>query len=180
MLFESMPHFADFTKQQRAEVAGFNFSRRKEIDWGIFGSMKGAGYFKKLINDNSPIISNALDQIPTNGPVSRDDWQNYVEVLHKGNAQGMQIGTATRLVAMKRPDYFVSVNSAARKNLSKGLQIAANSFSLENYWDYVIEPVMDTPWWSSKKPKDPLESRIWHARAAMLDMILYDPKKVGD
>ena len=175
LLFDSKEHFSEFTKIERSEIAGFNFSRRDNIDWGIFGSMKGAGYFKQMINNNDAAISNALDQIPLSGPVFRENWHKYVECI--SGLQGMQIGTATRLVALKRPDYFVSVNSAARKNLARELKIASSSFSMDNYWDHVIEPVKDTPWWNSKEPKDKKERMIWRARAAMLDMILYEPSK---
>lgn len=134
-LFKSKEHFSEFSKVERSEIAGFNFSRRNEIDWAIFGSMKGAGYFKQLINNNDASISKALDQIPSSGPVVREDWLNYVKGI--SGLQGINIGTATRLVTLKRPDYFVSVNSAAWKNLAKQLNIASSSFSMGNYWDEI-------------------------------------------
>lgn len=174
-LFKSKNHFSEFSKVERSEIAGFNFSQRNEVHWAIFGSMKGAGYFKQLINNNDTSVSNALDQIPSSGPIVREDWLNYVKGI--SGLQGINIGTATRLVTLKRPDYFVSVTSAARKNLAKQLNIPAGSFSKENYWDQVIEPIKDTPWWNSREPKDPQEGMIWRARAAMLDMILYEPRK---
>lgn len=47
----------------------------------------------------------------------------------------------------------------------------------ERYWDEVIERIMDSPWWNSPRPNDETEGAVWDGRAAMLDVIFYEPEK---
>jgi hypothetical protein len=45
---------------------------------------------------------------------------------------------------------------------------------LENYWERIILPIMQTEWWGSPMPDDEIEARIWRGRAALLDVVYYD------
>lgn len=48
--------------------------------------------------------------------------------------------------------------------------------TLDNYWEWVIEPIRQAPWYNAPRPSGP-DVEIWDARAAMLDAIYYVPPK---
>jgi hypothetical protein len=60
-----------------------------------------------------------LDEIPLNGPVQRDDYEAFIGrykaafPIKNGQPYKHGLGTATRLLAMQRPDYFVCRSGTA-------------------------------------------------------------------
>lgn len=74
---------------------------------------------------------------------------------------------------MKRPDYFVCLDSQNRSELCKDFGIPAN-VTFETYWGNIIARIIDSVWWSSPRPSDPTEEQAWNGRAAMIDAIFYE------
>jgi hypothetical protein len=118
-----------------------------------------------------------LDCIPFDGTVTRAQYESYIAEFIKAFPDGKDgVGTATRLLSMKRPDQFLCVDSANKKKLARDIGIKyASQLNYERYWDEVIERIMDAPWWQSYPPKPETELRAWTGRAAMLDAIFYEP-----
>lgn len=51
----------------------------------------------------------------------------------------------------------------------------ANSTSINaTYWYEIVGRLIDTPWWKSAPPSDPIELEAWQGRAAMLDALFYE------
>ncbi|WP_286940284.1 phospholipase D family protein [Achromobacter sp. UBA4530] len=173
--FLSTPHFKDLDSQIRRAIAGIPNDAIENSAW--FGSMKGAGIFKNRIISHPEHISAALDCIPLEGTVTRPQYENYVAEFLKAFPDGRDgIGTATRLLGMKRPDQFLCVDSANKRKLAKDIGIkGASHLDYDRYWDEVVERIMDAPWWKSSPPKSKNGLRAWKARAAMLDAIFYEP-----
>ncbi len=140
--------------------------------WGYFGSMKGAGKFKKLVNNKNPHISMALDQIPLSGQVTRKHFEEFVRYYQIGYP-GNNIGTASRLLCMKRPDVFVSFNNASKNALCSDFGIKKTDMDYDRYWDEIIERIFDSVWWQDPEPKNEEERIISSARAAFLDSLYY-------
>lgn len=178
-LFDEHKSLAKMPPQDRKGIAGYVDTA--DTPWGWFGSMKGAGEFKKLIKNNSLRLSEALDQIPLTGPVRNTDYRafidGYLTAFPKKHGKPTRHGlaTATRLLAMKRPDYFVCFDSANRLGLSKAFGTTINHHDYMAYWDSIVEPVCDSRWWNSAKPKREPASQVWDGRAAFLDAIYYVP-----
>ena len=145
--------------------------------WGWFGSMVGAEKFKNRININNIHLSNALDFINLDGAVSYQDYLNYVEEFRMAFPDGGDgVGLASRLLAFKRPDYFVCLNKKNRKTLCEEFEIRnIYASDYERYWTELIDRIVDSIWWNSPQPRTPLEKRVWQGRAAMPDAIFYDP-----
>lgn len=169
--FQKTAHFSDMDPQIRLGIAGLRSTLENAL-W--FGSMIGAGYFYQAINKNDPHISLALDKVPLTGQVTKSDFNAYVEQYLKAFPSGRDgIGTASRLLALKRPDTFVCVDSKNRDRLTKDFGIKKGGLDYDRYWNEVVERLMDSPWWSSPEPINATERDAWTGRAAMLDAIFY-------
>ena len=159
------------------------------LDWALFGSMFGSGYFKQEVcTRNNPKISDALDKIPQldfdnkTEPVSEEQYFEFVEIYDSSFAncpRPNQFAGASRLLAMKRPDQFVCISNRNREALSQVLgRPKSRKFTLASYWEDAIEPIMRSKWWCKNRPDDPNDPndpsvRIWSSRAAMFDAVLY-------
>lgn len=175
-LFETKGSLSRMAKPERQGIGGF--ATDDDVPWGWFGSMFGAGVFKKLINANSPGLSRALDAIPMRGEVRRDEYLEFIDA-YVGAYPGRRrhgLATATRLLAMKRPDYFVCFDAENRHGLCTAFGIGLGHHDYERYWDSVIERILISEWWSSPCPRGTQPRAIWDGRAAFLDSLYYQPK----
>ncbi|MER9291874.1 hypothetical protein NKI44_27105 [Mesorhizobium sp. M0614] len=76
---------------------------------------------------------------------------------------------------MKRPDFFVCVNGGNQTNLAGALAFAPTTISLDNYWERIVVPIQQAPWFTTPRPAG-RDLELWDARIAMLDAIYYEPK----
>lgn len=176
--FQNHQHFNDMDLGVRKGIAGLPSKSKTIKNWAWFGSMKGAGTFAGLINASNEAFSLALDEIPLVGEIRREHYDRFIQQYLKAYEGGRDgLATATRLLAMKRPDVFLCVDAQNKKRLADDVGIVrADQLDYERYWDEVVERLMQSPWWQSPEPSDALEREAWHARAAMLDAIFYEAK----
>lgn len=140
------------------------------IDWRMFGSMKGAGTFKHAINENIK-IGKALDRIPLKGKVSKEQFEKYCDVFKDWTNP---IACATRLLAIKRPDLFLCINSKNKKELSRLLNIKQSHFTLDRYWDEILTPIYNSVWFKETLSQPgSFERDVKRFQVAMLDSISY-------
>jgi hypothetical protein len=175
-LFETKTSLANMSKQERQGIAGFE--QGSTPPWGWFGSMFGAGVFKKIVNANSASLSRALDAIPLRGEVRKEHYTEFVSAYCSAFPQRRRHGlaTATRLLTMKRPDYFVCYDAGNRKGLRVAFGVALNGHDYERYWNSIIERIQVSEWWRSPRPSGQRDMTIWDGRAAFLDSLYYAPK----
>ena len=136
--------------------------------------MNGSGRFYNRINENDINISNALDQIPLKGQITKTHYDDYIKNFKK-TFSGNFIGTSSRLLAMKRPDTFVCVDSKNRVKLCKKFGITQSGMDYERYWTDIIERIFDSDWWLNPKPLRKREELIRESRAAFRDSLYYEP-----
>ncbi|ROT95415.1 hypothetical protein EB810_10040 [Altererythrobacter sp. FM1] len=183
-LFASVERFSDLTAPEWKGIAGtLGKSERIAVgldihDWGWFGSMGGNGDFAGLISRRDRQLSDAVDCIPRKDPVTREDFEEYCRRFRKAftDAGAHHVGefpTATRLLAMKRPDMFVCANGKNKDNLAEALNFAPSTLSLANYWDRIILPIQSSPWYNAPHPSGG-DGELWDYRVAMLDTLYYD------
>jgi hypothetical protein len=167
-LFAQTVRFCDLDYSGRRKIAGLFKSANPSFL--LFGSMQWVGLFKQAIKDNNEGISLALDEIPLEGDISRDQYQRFADrFLGAFERAGMAL--ASRLLAMKRPDTFVCVNTQNREGLVQSLRVSP-SRDPEAYWD-LIERVRACTWWRAPQPTAGDEREVWRARAAFLDALFY-------
>ncbi len=174
-LFESKKHFNQLENDERKFIAGLRnqLPVEKNVDWGLFGSMKGAAIFATKIIAKDTNISKALDQIPLQGQITKTHYDNFIKHYRK-TFSGSYIATATRLLAMKRPDTFVCIDSKNRAKLCKHFGIQQSEMTYERYWTDIIERIFDSEWWLNPEPKNEQEERVSETRAAFLDALYYE------
>ncbi len=166
--------FNDLADEERKFIAGIpnKLPVDEDVDWGYFGSMKGSGIYQNRIIENDENISNALDEIPLYGQITKTHYLRFLN-HYKKTFDGNYLGTATRLLAMKRPDTFVCLDSKNRSALCKDFKVVLLGLDYERYWDEIIERIYDSNWWLNPKPKNRAETRISNSRAAFLDSMYY-------
>jgi hypothetical protein len=170
--FDSTPTFAAMDVGVRLMIAGMPNDKYDGSEW--FGSMKGAGKFWTALNNHVAELSAALDCVPLGGDVTRDDYNDYISGYHRAFPKGRSgIATATRLLAMKRPDQFVCFDDRNKRGLCKDFGIPVSGMDYNRYWDEIIARVRDTPWWNAPPPTQGRKREIWQGRVAMLDAIFY-------
>lgn len=172
--FQITPHFQEMELGLRKTIAGLPNDLNNH--WGWFGNMRGAGYYHQAVNNNNPNISRALDQIPLNGPVYRECYEAYLAEFVQAFPRGRHgIAIASRLLALKRPDYFVCFNSRNKEGLCQDFGIKPYHMDYNRYWEEIIERITDSVWWNARRPTEALACAVWDGRAAMLDSIFYKP-----
>lgn len=176
LLFHNNTHFNQIPLQDRKGLAGF-YDNDIDIDgfnWFAFGSMKGAGYFKGAINDSNKFISDALDEIPMVGEVSYRNYSSFVRKYLKAfESANNPTATATRLLAMKRPDYFLCLNSKNKSDLTEAFEIKGN-VNLDEYWTRILERIYESAWWNDTTHKSEIESKTFSYRTAFIDNLYFE------
>jgi hypothetical protein len=173
-LFRKNSPFKLLSIDERKFIAGIpnKLEVADGVDQGFFGSMKGAGIFVKKIIENDINISDALDEIPANGNITKEHFTKFVSIYQK-SFDGNFLGTASRLLSMKRPDIFVCLNNKNRKLLCESFGIIQKGMNYEKYWDFIIKRISDSDWYEYPNPINLEEDRVSKYRAAFLDSIYY-------
>ena len=169
--FKDTPLFGDMEIGVRRTIAGL--PNKYNNNWSWFGKMQRAHIFKIAIDDNNPNISSALDNIPISGPVTKGQYNAYLEEFSNATRFINGVATASRLLAMKRPDYFVCLDSKNKEGLCESFGIA-QGINYNSYWEEIIERIMDSVWWNEPRPNNGEDWNVWDGRAAMLDAIFYE------
>jgi len=179
-LFAQYEHFSEMNLNERKFIAGIPNDLDNDGNWlwGVFGSMKGAGVFKNKIIENNMSISVALDKIPISGTVQKKQYDDFIRLFqrafdgsHLENANNL--ATATRLLAMKRPDTFVCLASKNKSRLCKDFEIVQTNMDFERYWEEIILRIQDCHWAIYPDAKSETEKTILSAKAAFLDSLYY-------
>jgi HKD family nuclease len=176
-IFDRGVPFAKLSQIEQRSLAGMlRPATREGVDWGFFGQMSAYGRYYRVLEDHLGILSRALDQIPLREAVKRRHFEAYLDIIKTISDPPVRIGLGTRLLAMKRPDQFVCIDNANRYGLCGYFGVAPTTTTLDNYWDRIIAPMRQMPWWLADSPTTTRAKEIWQGRAAMLDAIYYDPQ----
>lgn len=174
-LFKRHSSFASMDLNARRAIAGVisYLDETGDADWKFFGST-GNGKFMHAIKVNDVNISNAIDSIPLNGEVTRQMFDDYCKAF---SSWSDPMSSATRLLAMKRPDLFVCVNSKNKKELSVLLAIPQSHLTLDNYWEEVHQKIINSIWFKDSNIRNVgIATDVKKFQVALLDSISYIDK----
>ncbi|MFW5721225.1 MAG: hypothetical protein ACOCWW_02440, partial [Bacteroidota bacterium] len=174
-LFKKVDSFFQLETDERKFIAGIdnNTQETHGVDCKYFGSMIGSGKFKNRIIENDSNISRALDEIPLSGQITKRHYDRFLENYSK-SFDGNFLATATRLLAMKRPDIFVCLDSKNKSALCKDFEIVQSGLDYPRYWDDIILRIYDSEWWLNPDPVNETEKQVSDSRAAFLDSLYYE------
>lgn len=172
---------ADMSVEDRLTIAGKHTNAHDtmvykfDVQW--FGSTKGAKAFHQVLVDCPAALDKALAHIPFNGDIGKTDYQAFVSDFKAAFDmidESATLAPATRLLAMRRPDQFVSISSANIAHYSQGLDLSLSGNSdFNGYWAWLEQAVRQTHWWRSSEPECSEELFYWQHRAIMLDLLLF-------
>ena len=169
----SQKPFDQLEKEQRKLVAGIKNTEIKFQGW--FGSLQGSGCMLSIVNENPRCIAQALEYIPAQGVITQAQFLQYIDTIRSGftgAARQPQIPSFSRFLAMKRPDFFVSVNSKNNQKLRKQFNLN-QVLTVKNYWE-LISRIHQQPWHNTVISANHPDYHLWKYRVAMLDAIYYE------
>jgi HKD family nuclease len=172
-------HMAQSDRQLVAGTAGSVQALQGGTDFRLFGAMPNGG-FSSLVNRAPEGFSEALDLIPAAGPVGEHHYDAYIRRFEKSfidqaTERKGALPSASRLLAMKRPDVFVCVSNANKAGLCANFGVRKTNLAMDNYWQSIVAPLMQTEWWQTPAPAGGVELSIWKGRAALLDLLYWVP-----
>ncbi len=172
-IFSNTDHFEDLSLNDRKKICGL-VKFQDGINWELFGHLKTNRISFVSFDEKKQIISQGLDAIPLSGDINGQYYTSFIDKF-KDFSVTKQVLIASRLLTMKRPDYFVTRTKTNSPELNKHLLNSINEGESDyhQYYNKIICQIHESDWWSSSKPTDDLELRIWNCRTAMLDLIFY-------
>ena len=151
--------------------------------WGLLGSLNGAGQVQGIFNHSSQgdsrqvlrrirgaverVINASEEQFP-------DVAVKVLERIYQEN--GFNCGTATRLLALARPDRMVSVNNRSRRGLAKAFDLSPATLGEPRNYARLLERIYEKQWYGSQPGRKKQDRRLWDMRAALLDSFVYQPR----
>jgi hypothetical protein len=180
--FRDHEYFSEIPAEARKFIAGARNKLKLNLDQGYFGAMGPNGLFVNRAAGTGLYISEALDHIPLTGEITRDQYDSFTGIYQQAftgtRLDGANnLGTATRLLCMKRPDVFVCYDGANKKGVCEAFHLKEKAMNFDNYWADIICRIRDSLWYINPTPRDTTEERISNARAAFIDSLYYVPKK---
>lgn len=164
--------FNKLTDDERKYLAGTIGEKKKDdifkkvgIDWWMFGTLK-QGRMKTHIINNNKKINDALEAIPLKGDITETMYRKYLNKLR--SIEGLDVGPAvcSRLLAMKRPDFFVSLNKQSKLVISEKYGIPKSKLTADTYWDLIIR-IHEDEWYLHPKTAE-----VKPYRMALLDCLI--------
>lgn len=175
----AVPSFRDLSTPQRKALAGVIGRRDKagdaELDqhWAWFRSMRGAGDFANRVAENDRFLADAVDSIPRKGEITEERFDRFTRLFVKAFDNSHRVGrvpTASRLLAMKRPDVFLCISNPNLASAAGEMGFAKSTLTLDNYWGRIVEVIRTSKWYNLEKPAS-RDGELWECRAAMLDAL---------
>jgi hypothetical protein len=163
--FLQFPRFSDMSPEHRKLAIGTGHQSS-----GLLGTMRAAGFAKQVVGQEPERIGEYLDALPLHGDVDLDFATELVDGMTR--IHGVSIGVASRLMAVKRPDLFVSVNKGSQRGL--GRLLGRGVISTPDHYRSLLDVVWSRDWYRSPSPDCPREKIVWERRAALLDSALYE------
>ena len=149
----------------------------REDSWALLGHMRPKA-LKTVFDHNCEEMQNAVrlidDAAEADFPrVAIEAYETLTGLTWVGS------GIATRLLALAKPDRFVSLNRKSEAGLAKSFGLARKPRWKPRDYGCLLEKIYNQTWFLEPAPKDAHEETICWMRAALLDCFVYDPGRRG-
>ena len=174
--------FLDSTVFERYLIGGIEDSqtvKNYRFSTQLLGSMHGFASFKKVLNQDPSGVDKLLRIIPANGAIDGWHFMQFVDAYHALFAENgfkqTHLFPATRLLTMKRPDYFIALNQQSSDTICELLDIKPlKKQDFQRYLDEIILPFKQTIWFKAEQPSA-THLPIYRARMALFERLICEP-----
>lgn len=134
------------------------------VNWHNFGHMRTS----ELALEKLQLSIWIVNKIPFSGKVTYKDYNSYMEKIL--SIKGIDLSIATRILALKRPDFFFCITSENTHRFEYDFNYLFHKRSKDDYWRLITEDLPSCNWY---KDSDLLPEALKNSKVAMLDTILY-------
>ena len=174
---------SESTPSERNLIAGLKdatLEKTLAYDHQLLGDMQGFGSFKKIVKSDPAGLEKLMRVIPTNGPIDGWHFMQFVDTYQQwfecNGFKQSQLFPATRLLAMKRPDQFVSISEETLQLFTDALKVKRfKKGEFQRYWDDIIVPLQKSAWFNAVQPMDPAQIPFHRVRFALLERMVATP-----
>ena len=167
------------TDQERTMLLGLSDSA--DGAWSLLGTLAPAitvcGVFKHS-NEirNQRILERVKSAVAEVIKAPDDDFPNAGVTALKQICKESRFGhgTATRLLALARPDRLVSVNTKSCSGLASAFDLEPTTLGNPKNYRLLLERLYAAPWYGDRPGRSKREHQLWNMRAALLDCFVYD------
>ena len=191
-IFKKYESFKDVPVSIRKNLAGIikktsvEHGYNPETDWYLFGRNILRSYYcnaMKMTADYVPQnqleqelvdLRDAIDLVPLSGAVNKTIFNHYQKDYRCMGDNPR--ASASRLLAMKRPDLFICVNGSNVDKL-KALFGISGDLTWNTYWQDIVEKVQTMEWYKQAKnvrPEGAFEAKCAKYCVALLDCLTDD------
>lgn len=174
----SVTRLPNWNKLHALEADALIGSGQRGPSLALLGNNTGSGYSNHMLRDPEfaarreeirqallPLAHVSAEQFPA-------EAERVMSALQEMPRLGP--GVASRLIALTRPDFGISVNGASRDNLAAASGLSPTTLGTPKNYRRLLEWVSIQPWHQKTCPEDPIERRIWEFRGALIDTLAYD------
>ena len=146
-----------------------------EERWGLLGGLPSPGVQSTVFVHNRARIQNTIHHViaASDGfpDVAIDAYSQLTGIDGVGKA------AATRLLALAKPDRFVSLNGRSEKGLARFSGLAPSTLKRPQNYRRLLEHIYEQPWFREPDPdpKNVHEQTICWMRVALLDCFVFEP-----
>jgi len=147
---------------------------------GLLGDMQSFASFKTTLKKDPQGLAKLLRVIPSTGPIDGWHFMQFVDTYQQWFADNgfkqTHLFPATRLLAMKRPDQFVTLSEPTLKLICHAFSVKPlKKQDFQRYWDDIIVPIQQTAWFKAHTPMDAAQVPFHRVRVALLERFVATP-----
>lgn len=180
---EGLNNFSSSSLVERFLIGGVEDSQTAKqygFNTQLLGSMQGFGSFKKVLKNDPEGLAKLLKIIPASGGIDGWHFTQFVEAYQAlfatNGFKQTHLFPATRLLAMKRPDQFVTISLDTLDFICQAFAIKTlKKQDFQRYWDEIILTLHKSPWFNEEQPEDMQQAPIFRSRMALFERFICQP-----
>lgn len=139
-----------------------------DVEW--LASTKTAKALHNVIATSCTDLNEALNHIPLEGDITLENYMDfvrgYIAAFAAVDNEKATLAPATRLLAMRRPDFFTPVTAASLDILCQAFGLVRlNNQDFDRYWHDIVMAIHKQPWFIAATPEAEEEQALWQYKA---------------
>lgn len=150
-LFQSKKKITEMTNAERRVFLGRNTHEEVdyEFDTNLFGAPGGNGEVLRIVSSQYPHLDDFFAAIPRDGDITHSQFNELVDLFRlgcqNGGAKKFAFVFLTRILAVTRPDFFLSSAAKALDVICLAVGCKKVGTDPEKYWQLLTQYIHKTP-----------------------------------